>query len=73
MVRKEALKFIDKVGAVVYDLKKEIIEYPLTEKGNVRKCVIVKQVTLFYEIDTDNNLVLLSFWSNYQDTERLEF
>jgi plasmid stabilization system protein ParE len=70
---KEALKFIDKVEAILYDLKKEIVEYPLTAKINVRKCVVVKQITLFYEIDTDNNLVLLSFWDNYQDTEQLEF
>jgi hypothetical protein len=70
---KEALRFIDKVESILYDLKKEIVEYPLTEKGNVRKCVVIKQITLFYEIDADNNLVLLSFWNNYQDTERLEF
>jgi hypothetical protein len=70
---KEALRFIEKVESILYDLKKEIIDYPLTEKGNVRKCVVAKQITLFYEIDTSNNLVLLSFWNNYQDTERLEF
>jgi uncharacterized HAD superfamily protein len=70
---KEALRFIDKVESILYDIKKGTLEYPLTEKGNVRKCVVTKQITLFYEIDMNNNLVLLSFWNNYQDTERLEF
>jgi hypothetical protein len=70
---KEALRFIDKVESILYDIKKGTVEYPLTEKDDVRKCVVTKQITLFYEIDMDNNLVLLSFWNNYQDTERLEF
>ena len=69
---KEALRFINKVESIIYDLKKETIEYPLTERENIRKCVITKQITLFYEIDSNNNLVLLSFWNNYQDTEKLE-
>lgn len=68
-----ALRFIDKVESILYDLKRETVEYPLTERGNVRKCVVVKQITLFYEIDEDNNLVLLSFWNNYKDTDQLEF
>ncbi len=69
---KEALRFIEKVESVLLELKKETIEYPLTESGNVRKCVIVKQISLFYEIDKDNNLILLNFWNNYQDSEQLK-
>ena len=45
---KEALRFIDKVESILYDIKRGIVEYPLTEINNVRKCVVTKQVTMFY-------------------------
>jgi plasmid stabilization system protein ParE len=68
-----AIDFINKVESVLYDIKTGLVEYPLTERGNVRKCVICKQITLFYQINNADNVELLSFWSNYKDFKGIEF
>lgn len=67
----EALNFINKVEIILHDLKKGLVEYPLTDKESVRKCVICKQVTLFYQVNSDDDIELLSFWSNYKNPKDL--
>ncbi len=63
----EALSFINDIEAILYNLKTGIVEYPLTSEGDVRKCVVCKQITLFYRINKEDRIELLSFWNNYQD------
>lgn len=70
---KVALEFIEKVESVLYDIKAGLIEYSLTNRGNVRKCVICKQITLFYQINKTNDVELLSFWSNFKDDKDNRF
>ena len=68
---KEALNFINDVEAILSDLKAGVVEYPLTTEVNIRKCVVCKQVTLFYQINKDDNIELLRFWNTYQDNKKL--
>jgi hypothetical protein len=68
-----AMDFIVKVESILYDIKTGLVEYPLTNRGNVRKCVICKQITLFYQINNTDCVELLSFWSNYKNTNRIKF
>jgi plasmid stabilization system protein ParE len=70
---KVALAFIEKVESVLFDIKSGLVEYPLTDRGNVRKCVICKQITLFYQINKTDDLELLSSWSNYKDGKDIKF
>ncbi len=70
---KVALDFIEKVESVLYNIKTEIVEYPLTQNRNVRKCVICKQITLFYQINNNNDIEILSFCSNYKDSKKIRF
>ena len=64
---KDALNFIEHLESILYDLKTGAVDYGFTEKDNVRKCVICKQISMFYQINQDNDIELLSFWNNYQD------
>ncbi len=66
----EAFRFINDVDAILSDLKAGMVEYPLTIEGNVRKFVVCKQITLFYQVNIDDNIELISFWNNYQDDKR---
>ena len=45
--------------------------YPLSKRRNTRKCVLVKQVNLYYRIG-EHEIELLSFWSNYKDPKKLK-
>lgn len=66
----DALTFINNVEAILFNLKAGIVEYPLTIEGNVRKCVVCKQITLFYQINQEDDIELLSFWNTYQDDKK---
>ena len=67
---KEALTFIQNVDTILYNLKAGIVEYSLTDEDNVRKCVVCKQITLFYQINTEDDVELLSFWNTYQNNKK---
>ncbi len=67
------LNFIEKVETMLYNIKTSLVEYPLTDKLNVRKCVICKQITMFYQINDSNDVEILSFWSNYKDDKEIRF
>ncbi len=40
------------------------------KKNNVRKCLIIKQITLYYKV-SDDRIELLTFWNNYQNPKKL--
>ena len=69
----EAIIFINNVEAILHNLKAGIVEYPLTDEENVRKCVVCKQITLFYQINEEDDIELLSFWNTYQDYKKRPF
>lgn len=69
---KEVTSFLKKVHNVLEKLSAGNIQFKPTDYKNVFQIVIVKQVTLFYEVDGEE-VFLLRFWNNYQDPARLSF
>ena len=68
---KEVLRFNKKVNEVIDKLSKGNIQFKSTDYKNVFQVVILKQITLFYELDK-NNIILLRFWNNYQDLSKFK-
>ncbi len=65
-----ATEFIEDVEGVVELIQLHPELFPLTSYRQVRKVVIRKQVTLFFEV-LDSTLYLIRFWNNYQNPEGL--
>lgn len=68
---KEVIRFIEKVSQVVDILK----ESPQTfqkwhNDESIYKITIVKQITLYYQIN-NNTVELLIFWNSYQNPKKL--
>lgn len=69
---KEIERFLNKTDEVLEKLAKGNIKFKTTEYKGVYQVPIVKQITLFYE-KTEDNIVLLRFWNNYQNPKKLIF
>ncbi|WP_445711614.1 type II toxin-antitoxin system RelE/ParE family toxin [Flavobacterium sp.] len=69
---KEVIRFNEKVDEVLEQLSNRNILFKPTEFESVFQIVIVKQITLFYEIKGDD-IILLRFWNNYQNPNKLRF
>jgi len=69
---KVAQEFIDDVEKAIYNLKTGTIEYQETEYKEVKKCVLCKQITMYYKHTGENKVELLRFWNNYQDSKKLQ-
>ena len=68
---KEIKQFIKKTSDVVDILKSDpYIFQKLEYNMNLRKVILIKQITLFYEIK-GNNVYILLFWNNYQDPNKI--
>jgi len=59
-------KFVKKVYSFLYVLSQNPEIGKLQQVGNLRGFVIVKQVTIFYEVH-DKGIVLLNFFTNLQN------
>ncbi len=68
---KEAQVFIDKVFDVLFTLEKGNVEFQKTNKKDIRRCVITRQITLFYRIKDDQLIELLRFWNNSKNIRNL--
>jgi plasmid stabilization system protein ParE len=68
---KEAQKFIDEVYDTEFLLKQGNIDFQNTDLPEIKKCVICKQVTLFYRVVDEQNIEFLRFWNNLQDNRKL--
>jgi hypothetical protein len=69
---KEIQYFIQKTSDVIDILKIQPVLFPVWEfDKTIRKVVIIKQITLFYEFDKEN-VYLHLFWNNYQDPEKIK-
>lgn len=66
-----AKEFIEEVEHILDLILVHPLMYPASDYRNVRKAVIRKQVSLFYQID-GKKIVLLRFWNNYQSPGRLK-
>ena len=69
---KEAQDFIDEVNGIISILQKGNVDFQKTDIPGVRRCVLRKQITLFYKIIDNNNIELLRFWNTYQDDQNLK-
>jgi hypothetical protein len=65
--------FFDKVDHLLKIISDNPEIFPeINKKNKVRRCVIVKQISLYYKIKDDQKQVdLLTFWDNRQDPEKL--
>lgn len=70
---KEAQNFIEEVNRLEVILSKGNIDFQKTNRPRIKRCVVSKQITLFYKSLDDSNIELLRFWNNNQDLKRLKF
>lgn len=64
---KDAQEFIDEVYETEFILKQGKIDFQDTDVENIKRCVICKQITLFYKVIDSQNIEFLRFWNNYKD------
>ena len=70
--KKEVVNFIKKVSDVIYILKISPQTFQKWSKDNtIHKIEIVKQITLYYQINS-KNVELLLFFNNLQDPVLLQ-
>ncbi len=64
--------FIAKTEEVIATISTHPLLYPTTLKGTgIHKCLVVKQISLYYRI-LDDRIDLLLFWNNYQNPKKLK-
>lgn len=67
---KEIEAFINRTEEVVSFICNNPLLYPYSRESDTHRCVLLKQVSLFYRIKT-NYIELLVFWDNRQDPAKL--
>jgi len=70
---KEAQHFIDKVFEVEIMFSIGNIEFQNTERVGIKRCLISKQISLFYRVINRKNIELLRFWNNNMNLKNLNF
>ncbi|NPA37795.1 MAG: type II toxin-antitoxin system RelE/ParE family toxin [Chlorobi bacterium] len=68
---KEAEVFVDKTNSVLDKLKSGKIKCSNAHYRDLLKCVICKQITLYYREVGSDEIELVRFWNNYQDKSKL--
>ena len=64
--------FITRTEQAIELISKNPLLFPvLNKKKAIHRCVIVKQITLYYHV-ADNYVLLLTFWNNYQNPKKLK-
>lgn len=66
-----AQDFIDQVDKIESMLESGNVDFEATNRKNIRRCVLSKQVTLFYKTYGNHSVELLRFWNNYQDKKKM--
>lgn len=67
----EATHFINEVENAIDILKQGKVTFKPTGYRNTYQIVVVKQITLYYHINQNNNIELLRFFNNYQNPDKL--
>lgn len=68
---KSAINFIEEVDAVLELLKVNPKLYPWSDYQAIRRAVIRKQITLFYQ-ESESTIYLVRFWNTYKDPRSLK-
>jgi len=64
--------FLDRVDEVNSRIKSNPRLCPLVKKENqIHRCVVVKQISLYYRVVSDQQIDLISFWNNFKNPEHL--
>lgn len=71
--RNSAKKFKKTVFQTIDIIQKMPMIYPLTEfRENVRRCIVVKQVSMYYQINKDSKeIYIVRFYDNRHDPETI--
>lgn len=65
--------FLDRVDEVILRLSKNPKIYPVINlSDNIHRCVVVKQISLYYLIVSTTQIDLITFWNNFQNPEKLK-
>jgi hypothetical protein len=67
---KEIKAFISRTEYVIKHISQSPRHYPYSQKSDTYKCILVKQVSLFYRIK-QQDIELLFFWDNRQNPTKL--
>jgi len=62
--------FVNRVDEILGYISSNQLLYPYSKESGTHKCVVVKQVSLFYKIK-NNTVELVIFWDNRQDPKKL--
>lgn len=68
--KREVSKFSEKIDAVLEQLSKGNLTFKPSGYKNIFEVPIVKQITLYYQIQ-ENNIILIRFWNHYRDPNAL--
>jgi hypothetical protein len=64
--------FINRTEDSINTIRANPLLFPkINKKKNIHKCLVVKQVSLYYVIE-GNSINLLTFWNNYQNPKKLK-
>lgn len=63
--------FLDRVDEVILKIQSDPKLYPPIAR-DIHRCVVVKQISLYYKIVSPQQVDLLVFWNNYKDPETLK-
>lgn len=70
---KQVLKFMDLVDNVLSNLESGILDGEISKSTGIRRLVISKQTTMFYQInDNVSQIDILLFWNNKSDSQKLK-
>ncbi len=67
---KELEAFINRTEEAINHICDNPLLYSYSEESDTHRCVVVKQVSLFYRMKTET-IELLVFWDNRQDPAKL--
>ncbi|WP_091174583.1 type II toxin-antitoxin system RelE/ParE family toxin [Mucilaginibacter sp. P25] len=70
---KEVIAFVKRTNEVIGHISNNPLLYPYSKQSDTHKCVVVKQVSLFYRVKANNIIELLMFWDNRLDPDKLKF
>jgi len=68
--KKVISSYLDRIDKIIALIEINPEAFPKWRDSTIRKAVIVKQITMFYEIKEDTINILL-FWNNYQNPSNL--
>lgn len=67
----DAEEFVTRVEDVVSNLKSETVKYQPARFKGLNKCVVCKQITLYYKEKSQEEIELVRFWNTYKDDKEL--